>query len=59
MASGGCGERARGFRQRYAGVFSRGRTIKGAWEGLAEGSQTRAARWCLTVGFAGEFSAVG
>jgi len=38
-ASGGCGGR-RGFWQRYTGVFAGdGRTIKGAWEGSADGSR--------------------
>jgi hypothetical protein len=39
MARGSCGVRP-GFWQRCIGVFSGdGRTIKGAWEGSAEGSQ--------------------
>jgi hypothetical protein len=42
MASGSCGE-GPGFWHRHTGVFTGdGRTIKGAWEGLAEGPQGEA-----------------
>ena len=42
MASGSCGEGPPASGSVYTGVFTGdGRTIKGAWEGSAEGSQCK------------------